>query len=183
MPNNFLVTGPPGSGKTSVLERAISALRAMGFKAGGIYCPEIREGGFRVGFKMVDIMTGEERILAHVNQRDGPQVSRYRVNVANVDELSGSAIGRALREADFVAIDEIAPMELHSQGFRHAVLAALDSPKPLIAVVHQRTATGFIGDVKSRADVKIFEVTPETRGPLPGRLAEVVAGLLKSGRR
>ena len=182
MPNNFLITGPPGSGKTSALERAISILRGMGLKAGGIYCPEIRQGGSRVGFKMVDIMTGEERILAHVDQRDGPQVSRYRVNVANVDELSEAAIGRALREADFVAIDEIAPMELHSDGFRRAVLAALDSPKPLLAVVHQRTTAGFIGEVKSRADVKTFEVTPGTRTGLPIVLAETVKKILSESR-
>jgi len=180
MPNNFLITGPPGSGKTSVLERAISILRGMGYKPGGIYCPEIREGNLRVGFKMIDIMTGEERVLAHVDQRHGPQVSRYRVNVANINELSESAIGRALREADFVAIDEIAPMELHSDGFRRAVLAALDSPKPLLAVVHQRATTGFIGEVKSRADAKIFEVTPRTRTDLPKLLVEAVRGMVSS---
>jgi nucleoside-triphosphatase len=150
----------------------------MGFRPGGIYCPEIREGAARVGFRIIDIASGEGRILAHVDQRDGPKVSKYRVNVANVDELSESAIGRALREADFLVIDEIAPMELYSQGFRRAVLAALDSPKPLLAVVHQRTATGFIGDVKSRGDVKVFEVTPSTRDDLPELLAGAVLKVL-----
>lgn len=179
MPNNFLITGPPGSGKTSVLERAISILRGQSYTAGGIYCPEIRESGVRVGFKIIDIMTGEERILAHINQRNGPQVSKYRVNVANVDELSGSAIGRALREADFVSIDEIAPMELYSEGFRRAVRSALDSSKPLLAVIHQRTTTGFIGEIKSRGDVKIFEVTPATRAGLPEQLAELMVRTLK----
>jgi len=174
MPNNFLITGPPGSGKTSVLNRAVVILRERGFKAGGIYCPEIRKSGVRIGFRMVDLMTGEERILAHVSLRNGPQVSRYRVNVANVDQLSVAAIGRALRDADFVAIDEIAPMELHSDGFKRAVLSALNSPKPLLAVIHQRTMAGFIGEVKSRADVKIFEVTPHTRESLPRVLAEAV---------
>lgn len=175
-----MITGAPGSGKTSVFERTMSILRGLGFRAGGIYCPEIRESGIRVGFKMIDIMTGEERILAHVDQRDGPQVSRYRVNVANVDELSESAIGRALREADFVVIDEIAPMELHSAGFRRAVLVALDSPKPLLAVIHQRTTAGFIGEIKSRKDVEIFEVTPITRQDLPNILARAVRGVLSS---
>lgn len=184
MPNNFLITGPPGSGKTTTLERAVSILRERGFRGGGIYCPEIRERGTRVGFKMIDMMTGEERILAHVNQPHGPQVSKYRVNVSSVDELSQAAIGRALQEADFVAIDEIAPMELHSQGFRRAVLSALDSPKPLLAVIHQRTTTGFIGEIKSRADVKIYEISPGNREKLPLVIAgEVLAVLAKSTKK
>ncbi|MDI6884438.1 MAG: NTPase [Hadesarchaea archaeon] len=178
MPNNFLITGRPGSGKTSVIERTMSILRERGLRAGGIYCPEIREGGVRLGFKIIDIITGEERILAHVNQREGPQVSKYRVNVKNVDELSEAAIGRALQEADFVVVDEIAPMELHSEGFRRAVWAALDSPKPLLAIIHQRTTTGFIGNVKARPDIKIFEVTPSTRAGLTKRLAEFIAEAL-----
>jgi nucleoside-triphosphatase len=178
MPNNFLVTGRPGSGKTSVIESTIKILQGHGLKAGGLYCPEIREGGVRLGFKIIDLMMGEERILAHVDQRDGPQVSRYRVNVKNVDEMSEAAIGCALREADFVVIDEIAPMEMYSEGFKHAVAAALDSDKPLLAIVHRRTTTGFIGDVKARKDVKIFEVTEGNRASLPKQLADMI---LKAG--
>ena len=182
MPNNFLITGRPGSGKTSVIERTISNLRERGFRAGGLYCPEIREGGVRLGFRIIDIMTNEERILAHVRQPTGPQVSKYRVNVVNVDEMSGKAIERALREADFVVIDEIAPMEIHSEGFKRAVLAALDSPKPLLAIIHQRTKTGFIGAIKGRTDIRIFEVTPSTYPKLPNELAEVVHATLLRNR-
>ncbi len=178
MPNNFLVTGRPGSGKTSVIEGAIKILRESGLKAGGLYCPEIREGGERLGFKIIDLMAGEERILAHVNQPTGPQVSKYRVNVKNVDEMSEAAIQRALGEADFIVIDEIAPMEMRSEGFKRAVRAALDSDKPLLAIVHQRTTAGFIGDVKARPDVKIFEVTEKTREKLPGQLAGLIIAAL-----
>lgn len=174
MPNNFLITGRSGSGKTSIIEGAVEFLRGLGFKPGGLYCPEIRERGARLGFKMIDLMTGEGRTLAHVNQPVGPQVSKYRVNVENVDAMSELAIGRALREADFIVIDEIAPMEIHSEGFRRSVLAALDSSKPLLAVIHQRTTMGFIGEVKRREDIRLFEVTPSSRARLSAQLVELV---------
>jgi nucleoside-triphosphatase len=175
MPNNFLITGPPGSGKTSVIKDAVEILRARGLKPGGLYCPEIREGGQRLGFKMVDLMSGEERILAHVNLSSGPRVSKYRVNLKNIDAISEIAIGRALTEADFLAIDEIAPMEIQSEVFMRSVMAALDSFKPLLAVIHQRTMTGFIGAVKARSDVETFEVTPGNRAKLPSQLMEKVS--------
>lgn len=183
MPNNFLITGRPGSGKTSVVERAVAALRDQNLEAGGLYCPEIREEGVRQGFKMVDVMTGESRVMAHVDQQVGPQVSKYRVNVENVDSMSEVAINRALKGADFVVIDEIAPMEVYSKGFNRSVLKALDSSKPVIAVVHQRSSTGFIGEVKARQDVQLLEVTPRNRASLHERLVDLVTGTLQQKKR
>ncbi|MEA1904434.1 MAG: NTPase [Candidatus Hadarchaeota archaeon] len=183
MPNNFLITGRPGSGKTSVVERAVAALRDQNFEARGLYCPEIREEGVRQGFKMVDVMTGESRVLAHVDQQVGPQVSKYRVNVENVDAMSEIAINRALQGADFLVIDEIAPMEVYSKGFNRSVLKALDSPKPVIAVVHKRSSTGFIGEIKARSDVQLLEVTPENRASLHEHLVDLVIGTLSQEKQ
>jgi nucleoside-triphosphatase len=70
-------------------------------------------------------------------------------------------------------------MEVHSSGFREFVIKALDSDKPLLAVIHQRTSTGFIGKVKSRADVMIFEVNQSNRDRLPDKLAEMILGAMK----
>lgn len=176
MPNNFLITGRPGSGKTTVIERTVSTLRKKGLIAGGLYSPEIREGGVRQGFRMVDVMTGDSKVLAHVDQWDGPKVSKYRVNVPNVDEMSQKSIDKALEGADLIVIDEIAPMETYSEGFKRAVEKALDSPKPVLAVVHRRSKTGFIGEVKKRSDVQTFRVTREN---VPG-LHKKLAGLIKN---
>lgn len=179
MPNNFLITGSPGSGKTTVIENVVSSLLERGLEVGGIYCPEIRVGGVRRGFEIVDVMTDESRILAHVDREKGPRVSKYRVDVSNVDALSKSAISRALSEADFLVIDEIAPMEVHSGEFRRHVRRALDSEKPLVAVIHKRSKSGFIGEVKSRDDSKIFELTEKNRDELPDRLEKLVLESLR----
>ena len=174
MVNNYLITGTPGSGKTTVVQTVVERLKKKGFVPGGVYCPEIREGGSRKGFEMVDVMTGKQRILAHVDREEGPSVSRYGVNVDNVDAMSNSAIGNALEEADFLVIDEIAPMEIYSDEFRKQVKKALDSEKPLLAVIHKRSSSGFIGGVKEREDVRIFEVNQDDRDDLPSKLSELV---------
>jgi nucleoside-triphosphatase len=62
--NNLLLTGYPGSGKTTVIMR----LLALGdFDAGGFYTEEIREGNTRTGFKIVTL-GGEEATLAGRNR-------------------------------------------------------------------------------------------------------------------
>jgi nucleoside-triphosphatase THEP1 len=70
-------------------------------------------------------------------------------------------------------------MEIHSPGFRRAVRAALDSSKPLLAAIHQCTTSGFIGEVKSRPDIKLFEVTRDNLTRLSAELAEFVLAALR----
>jgi nucleoside-triphosphatase len=179
MPHNYLTTGPPRSGKTTVVESVVDRLEDRGYRAGGIVCPERRVDGERVGFDVVDVATGESRTLAHVDEPEGPVVGKYRVDVPNLDATCTEAFSRAFAEADFVVVDEIAPMEVHSDAFVEQVRRALDGDVPLIAAIHYRSTAGFIGAVKRRKDVDRFEVTEQTRDDLPATIADLVVGVLE----
>ena len=52
---NILITGPPGIGKTTLLEKIKNKIKDSGFSIGGMYCPEIRENNKRTGFNIIDI--------------------------------------------------------------------------------------------------------------------------------
>ncbi|MFB6353490.1 MAG: NTPase [Halobacteriales archaeon] len=170
MPDNLLVTGPPRSGKTTVVERVVDRLEQRGYRVGGLYSPEVREDGERIGFDIRDAMTVETRVLARVDREAGPSVGKYRVAVEHVDALAEAAIDRALEAADVVVVDEIAPMEVESDSFVRAVRRALEAETPVLAAVHHRSQRGFVGAVKDRDDAERFEVTPDTRDALPGEL-------------
>lgn len=104
----------------------------------------------------------------------GPSVGKYRVDVTNVDALFGKAFPLGSDEADDLVVDEIAPMEVHSDVYKEQVQRALDADMPLVAVVHQKSTSGLIGEVKRRRYTKLFEVTTETRDELPETLTEFV---------
>lgn len=178
MAPNLLVTGPPRSGKTTVLVRVRERLASRNYRAGGVYCPEVREADDRVGFEIVDLLSGESRLLAHVGFEEGPTVGKYRVAVSNVEVVCGDAFSRAFDTADFLVVDEIAPMQLHSGTFVRRVRRALDSELPVLAAVHYRSTDGFVREVKSRTDCERFEVTPDTRDTLPDVLTDRLAAAL-----
>lgn len=178
MPRNYLITGAPGSGKTTVIERVQSRLEAEGYVVGGIVCPDRREGGQRVGFDIVDVMTGETRVLADINRAAGPAVGKYRVDVDAVDAVCSTALPRAFADADIVIVDEIAPMEVYSDAFTTHVREALDRELPVLAAIHERATTGFIGAVKARDDIEEFVITGDSRDDLPTTLTERITGHL-----
>lgn len=159
----MFLTGQPGIGKTSVLVRVLDALKTRGYKVGGMVSREVREGGVRVGFEIVDFETGRKGWLSHVSQPTGPQVGKYRVNLNHLKVIGASSILNAVANADVVAIDEIGPMELFSADFKEAVTQAIRSGKPVLGTIHHRARDPLITNIKTRDDVEILEVTYENR--------------------
>jgi nucleoside-triphosphatase len=168
----LLITGAPGVGKTTVLTKAISILREKGFKVGGMLSREVREEGVRVGFEIRDLNSGKRGWLAHVNQQTGPQVGKYCVNLADLENVGARAINEAIETCDIVGIDEIGPMELFSEKFRNAVETAMKSHKIVIAVIHWKATDKLITSVKERNDTEIFTVIPENRDKLSKTIAD-----------
>jgi len=153
----IFLTGMPGSGKSTVLMKAIERLRAEGLRVGGIITPEVKTEGRRTAFKVVDLSSGEEGILASVDQPNGPSVGKYRVNITDFERVAIPALNSAIKECDIICIDEIGKMELFSAKFKQKVNEILKSEKPLIAAVHRNYAKNY-----ERIGIMIH-VTPENR--------------------
>ena len=168
----ILLTGNPGVGKTTVLTKTVNVLKQKGYCVGGMISREVREGGTRLGFELLDLRGSRRGWLARINQALGPQVGKYRVNIKDLDAIGAEAIADAVEKCDFIAIDEIGPMELFSEKFKQATRKALESHKPVLAVVHWKAKDRLIREAKNREDAEIFTVTHENRDKLPEAIAE-----------
>lgn len=166
----LFLTGSPGIGKTTILLKIVEALAASGYSVGGMISREVRSCGTRVGFEILDLSSPRHGWLAHINQKTGPQVGRYRVNLEDLDSIGVDAILKSVENADVIAIDEIGTMELFSERFRKAVRTAVESRKLVIGVVHRRASDRLIDELKAREDCEIHEVRNDNRDSLCGRV-------------
>ena len=174
-----MITGRPGVGKTTVVLNAANELKNRGYSVGGMLSREVREEGIRVGFEIIDLCIGNRGWLAHINQPTGPQVSKYRVNLDNLDQIGAKAVQNALNGAEVVVVDEIGPMELFSQAFKQAIKEVVDSQKLVLGVIHHSARDPIIDSIKKRNDTEIMEVTPENRQDLHNILIQKVIQPLK----
>jgi len=127
----YLLTGRPGSGKTTLLREVVAQTR---LKAGGFYTEEIRIQGVRQGFQIVTL-DGNSTILAHVDLHSSYHVSKYGVNLKELERVAIPAIRQAIRWRDLIVIDEIGKMELILPSFRKVVEEALESEKPVLGTI------------------------------------------------
>jgi nucleoside-triphosphatase len=161
----LLVTGAPGSGKTTALRAVAARLRDR--RLGGFYTEEVRRrGGVRTGFRL-GMFDGHAALLARVDRPGAPRVGKYGVDVAALDDVVDRVL--ATRGIDIHIVDEIGKMECLSPRFVSAMRRVLDRGRPCVASVARR-GDGFIAEVKRRPDVEVWELTRANRDEVPGRI-------------
>jgi nucleoside-triphosphatase len=150
----LLLSGAPGTGKTSLIREAVAG---MAGKVGGFYTQEIRIGGVRQGFEIITL-DGTRAILAHINIRSSRHVGKYGVDIEALDRVGVQSVHHALEGQAIVVVDEIGKMELFSAAFREAVMETLESGHRLLGTIMQK-AHPWADAIKADPRVKVLSVT------------------------
>jgi len=155
---NILITGIPGVGKTTAIQKVADRLQKM--SPVGFYTEEIREKGSRVGFLAIGF-DGKNQILSHVQFGGSQRVGRYGVDVKGFEEFLEN-LNLLKGQSDFVIIDEIGKMECLSAKFNALIVSLFESRKTILATIAKK-GEGLIQRVKNRQDSLTFEINVKNR--------------------
>ena len=181
------ITGLPRSGKSAVMEKVLSMLkeeRGRELSArnlageteiiGGICTEPILENGERLGYKIRDLVTGDEGEIAHKSIDSRLRVLGYGLNTAELERVAIPAIQHAIDNCEVIVIDEIGKFAVESEAFVNSVRTALEVDKPTLLTLHKESRHPLLQDIRRRDDGRILEVTPVNRALLPYKIHKLM---------
>lgn len=177
----IVITGRPGVGKSTLFMHTIYKLREKGLTISGFRTPEVRERGVRVGFKIVDLYTGEEAWLAKRGVTSPVRVGSYGVLLEEASPLIERSMRTAATVDSIIGIDEVGPMELKIPVFKPLLLELLENNRLKILVVH--AGLDDLEILSKLRQAKWFYLTVSNREILRDKIVEEVNSLLKGDER
>ena len=126
------ITGLPRSGKSAVMQKVIEMLvnertgeiRARGENPdairiiAGMRTEPLIEDGERKGYRCIDIVTGEEAVMAHKDIDTRTRVFGFGIDKETMNTVAIPAIRTAMEEAEVIVIDEIGKFSVESERER-----------------------------------------------------------------
>jgi nucleoside-triphosphatase len=181
------ITGLPRSGKSAVMEKVLEMLvderkREIQLRGslsdapiiGGMQTVPILEGSERLGYKVIDIVTKEEAIMAHKSIDSRLRVLGYGIDIEALESVAIPAIEYARDECEVLVIDEIGKFAVESEAFVNVVRSALEVDKPTLLTLHKKSRHPLLQDIRRRDDGRILEVTPVNRALLPYKIHKLM---------
>ncbi len=178
-----ILTGERGVGKTVICRKLCELVGRRGYLCKGFISPAIFKEGNEIGIEIIDLYSGERKILARVDEDlPGPRQGRYSFSEAAL-EWGRRLLSRATcidkkcgEEGEFpstiLIIDEIGPLELEQgRGFVNWK-EVLDKGEFLIALIVIRPElVDVVGKYLSGQSV-VLPVDPSNRDELPQEIID-----------
>lgn len=171
------MTGPPGVGKTTTIQKVGTYFLSMGVKVGGFITSEAREHGHRIGFEIVDLSSNKRGWLARKDYAKGPRVGTYGVVTEDLEAIGVTSLQRAIENTtELILVDEVGPMEMTSLPFRKIMTQVFVSDKPTVATL--RFGSQYPEVERVKATTFQMELTSANRDAIYSKLLEHITDWL-----
>lgn len=141
---------------------------------GGVRTEPLLENGERLGYKVINIVTEEEGVIAHKSIDSRLRVLGYGLNMEELERIAIPAIQYAVDHCEVLVIDEIGKFSVESEAFVSAVRSALEVDMPTLLTLHKKSRHPLLQDIRRRDDGRILEVTPVNRALLPYKIHKLM---------
>ena len=140
-PSKLFLTGPPGSGKSTIIRNAVRYAIEKGIRTIGFFTPDIRDkDGKRIGFD-IEVINYGNIPLARKNIQWNLKFGNYYINpeAKQVFKIIIKDIGFGSSDKKLIIIDEIGPMELLLEGSKEFFTTLLQQETlPVLGVFHRK---------------------------------------------
>ncbi len=173
----WILTGPRGSGKTTLCRRLAAEAKALGWDVAGVLSPAVFTGGEKTGIEALDLRGGDSRQFARRPvDMDGSTSRRPSWIFDQIALAWGNQVLARAVPCDMLVVDELGPLEFEAGLGWSAGLKALDSRtyqvglvtiRPeLLAAARQRWPFAGVVDMESpEAFLDAMEVQTGTESP------------------
>ncbi|MFW9940430.1 MAG: nucleoside-triphosphatase [Candidatus Thorarchaeota archaeon] len=159
MKTKFLITGPPRSGKSTLIVRLIEYLSKRQITVYGFLTPEVKVGKNRIGFDILNIKSKEREELARKGDlKTKFHVGKYCVFIEKFENFISNIDNITFQKEDFIIIDEIGKMELFSKKFQEFIIRIFDSDISIIATIGLTIKHPIKDHLLNLPDVEIFKL-------------------------
>ncbi len=169
----LILTGPIGSGKTTLCLDLIEPLKKADLVVHGIVTPPVIVNGNKVGIDLLDLQSGKKKRFACLKESvsTGLSTGKWTFDV-DVMNWGNQTLGHAT-PCQVLIVDELGPLEFEREiGFQNGI-AAIDSGDFSVALVVIRPS--FITAARQRwPTAKLHSVTRETQPAVLNELIEQI---------
>ena len=164
----ILLTGRPGSGKSTVIEKFIESFSG---EAIWVLTKEIRNRqNERVGFRGINALGGEGIISHKTDIESDYVIGSNKVDLPKIDELFTKIISNVSSEK-IIVLDEIGPIQLLSKNFQRELDQVFKNDSNLLATIHLQDQK--VEKYKKDLNTVLVEINLENRDKLPGVLTTI----------